>query len=127
MVVNLLLAKWIPLGDLPKLQHGDLKARHLMLASSGLLVIDTEHSLFAVGELDLGIYAAGEVMSGVSMFNVVREIDKATESQAATISALQWMAYYLVHGYLSRVHHGKTTEPAKVIRHAFYNLALAIT
>lgn len=127
MVVNMLLAKWIPLDELPKLQHGDLKARHLMSASSGLLVIDTEHSLFAIGELDLGTYAAGEVMSGVSMFNVVREIDKTTESKAATISALQWMAYYLVHGYLSRVHHGKTTKPTKVIRHALFNLALAIT
>lgn len=127
MVVNLLLAKWIPLDEPPKLQHGDLKVRHLMSTTSGLLVIDTEHSVFAIGELDLGTYAAGEVTRGVSMFNVIREINKTTESKAATISAIQWMAYYLVLGYMSRVHHGKTTEPAKVIRHAFSNLALALT
>lgn len=127
MVINLLLAKWIPTDEQPKLQHGDLKSRHLMLTTSGLVVVDTEHSVFAVGELDLGTYAAGEVIRGVSMFNVVRAISDATETKAETISALQWMAYYLTLGYLSRVHHGKSTVPGKVIRHAFTNLALALS
>lgn len=127
MVINLLLSKWIPSDELPKLQHGDLKSRHLMMTTSGLMVVDTEHSVFAVGELDLGTYAAGEVMHGANIFNAVRTIGEATETKAESFSALQWMAYYLILGYLSRVHHGKTSEPAKVIRHALTNLALALS
>lgn len=127
MIVNLLLGKWIPLNEPPKLQHGDLKSRHIMTSISRLCVIDTEHSVFAVGELDIGTYAAGEVANGASVFNVVRDIRLATDSEAAAISALQWMAYYLVLDYISCVHHGKTTQPAIVIRRAFYNLALALT
>lgn len=126
MVVNLMLSKWIPLDESPKLRHGDLKSRHLVSVDSGLLVFDTEHSVFAVGELDLGTYAAGEVARGVSVFNVVRDISRATDSPALAITALQWMTYFLVHGYLARVHHGKTSDPAKVIRRALSDLALAL-
>lgn len=126
MVVNLLLAKVVPFDELPRLRHGDLKQRHLISVESGPMVIDTEHSVFAVGELDLGAYAAGEVTRGVSMFNVVRYISHAADSPALATTAFQWMTYFLIYGYLTRVHHGRTSDPAKVIRRALSDLALAI-
>lgn len=127
MVIGLLLAKSIPISLKPNLCHGDLKSRHIFYGATGLQTFDTEHSVFAVGDLDVGTYAAAEVSHGANVFNVIRTIYEATESTGHATMAIQWMVYFLIHGYLARVHHGKITNPGRVIRRALSDITIAIT
>lgn len=126
MVTGLLQNKWNRPGDRPKLCHGDLKSRHLMSTGGSLLVLDTEHSTFAIGELDLGTFAADQLASGQNIANVAAALREATDSVDDATSALQWMYYFLIHGYLARVHHGKVTESATFIRRVLMGLALTL-
>lgn len=126
MVLNLLLVGPPDPLERPRLQHGDLKRRHMALEGRRSLVFDTEHSTFAMGELDLGTYAAGQVFHGAGVFNILRTIGEASETVDRKLSAVRWMTYFVVHGYLARLHHGKVTEPTRIFRRALSELALAL-
>ncbi|MFL7906064.1 glycosyltransferase [Azospirillum argentinense] len=125
MAVLLLLSQPSP-TELPlRLCHGDLKARHIAHTGGHMIVLDTEHSVFAAGELDLGALGADELVRGVNAFTVVRRIRSvATDGGAAT--ALQWALSLVVYAYLARAHHGSVTEPTRRLRRILSDLCLAL-
>lgn len=108
----------------PFLQHGDLAPRHLVQPGAPLL-LDTEHSVFAVGELDLGFLAGAAVCGGRSVFDQIRGL-RSGLGEAAAPSAIQWMVVFVVRSYLDALHGGREDEPGGRLRRILADLALAL-
>ena len=126
MAVLLLLGEPVP-AELPlRLRHGDLMAGHILQVQGHTAVIDTEHSVFAAGELDLGSLAADELVRGVNAFTVVGRIRHAAADDAAAVTALQWTLALVVGAYLTDVHHGEVTEPTRRFRRILSDFCLAL-
>ena len=126
MVIRMALKLGTPNPELVQFCHGDLKARHILKCDEQIFALDTEQSVFAVGSLDLGIWASTRIVHGMSSFDAVNSIKRISRSEDEALTALQWLVYSLAFGYLVRVHHGDMEKPTKMIMRILYDLSLSM-
>ncbi len=116
----------IPDSTSIKLCHGDLKPRHLLKSNEKVFTIDTEQSVFAVGSLDLGVWASKRIIYGESSFDVIKSIRNIAQTEEEINTAIQWLVYSIAFGYLVRTQHGDLEEPTKKLMRVLYDLSLAM-